>query len=182
MNYDNRVNKKGCVGCAIICLLVIGGIVTLGVIYRAQITDFWCSFNGDDNTPENIAEYIKMCNEYRLEDGFDPLIFTDDLNKNAYQRVKEIQNYFSHYSPGGYNTHLAENIVMDSNGISTSGALYEWQHSWGHRVNLHSGKYSGFAIEDGYAVQLFSDYPTIDGVPQLPPGIYWDDSPSQFNY
>ena len=38
-----------------------------------------------------------------------------------------------------------------------------------------SYKYTGYAIGGGYAVQLFTEYPTINGEPQLPPSWYWDD-------
>ena len=34
-------------------------------------------------------------------------------------------------------------------------------------------KYTGYAIGDGYAVQVFTEYPIIDGEPQLPPGWHW---------
>jgi uncharacterized protein YkwD len=158
---------------------MIAGLIGLGMEYKTQITAWWQSFDGDDNTPENIAEYIELCNAYRQECGLEPLVFTDDLNRNAYERVKEIQKIFSHNSPGKYNEHLAENIVKGNN-LTISESLWEWQNSYSHDVNLMGGKYSGYAIEDGCAVQLFSDYITIDGVPQLPPGMEWNNSPSPF--
>jgi uncharacterized protein YkwD len=123
--------------------------------------------------PTDINDYITRFNEYRQVQGCAPLSFTDDLNKIAALRLKEIQITFSHDSKGNYNNHLAENIVMGIH--SNQAALDCWQGSPGHNANmLDKGyRYTGYAIGGGYAVQVFTEYQTINGEPQLPPGWYW---------
>lgn len=122
-----------------------------------------------------LSDYVTRFNEYRKSQGCAPLTFTEDLNRIAALRLIEIQEYFSHYSKGNYGQHLGENIVM---GIySNQAALECWQESPGHNANMldRSYKYTGYAIGGGYAVQVFSEYETINGEPQLPPGWYWVD-------
>ena len=105
------------------------------------------------------------------------LIFTDDLNKVAELRAGEIRTDFSHHSLGGYNLDLGENIAMQTFFLSDLGAFNLWCNSPGHRANMldDSYEYTGYANRHGYAVQLFSQFETINGVPQLPPGWYWDE-------
>jgi uncharacterized protein YkwD len=64
---------------------------------------------------------------------------------------------------------------MSTGFLSNSDALASWQNSPGHNANMldSSYRYTGYAIGNGYAVQVFTEYPTIDGEPQLPPGWYW---------
>jgi len=125
----------------------------------------------------SIEDYAIKFNQYRQSKGLKILTFTDDLNRVAELRLKELPTDFSHYSEGNYNNHLAENIVMSTGGLSNSDALRLWQNSLGHNANMldSSYKYTGYAIGNGYAVQLFSEFPTLNGEPQLPPGWYWDE-------
>lgn len=106
-------------------------------------------------SPEKeTVQYQTIFNEYRNGHGLDPLTFTDDLNRIAVMRLKEIKNDFSHDSLGHYNYLLAENIAR---GISnSSSALNGWDNSIYHRQNMQGNfKYTGYAFENGYAVQLF---------------------------
>jgi uncharacterized protein YkwD/ribosomal protein L37AE/L43A len=123
----------------------------------------------------SVADYANKFNQYRQSKGLPPLEFTDDLNRVAELRLKELHTDFSHNSAGGYNRHLAENIAESTGFLSNSDALKMWQNSPGHNANMLNGgyKYTGYAIGDGYAVQVFTEYPTINGEPQLPPGWYW---------
>jgi hypothetical protein len=34
-------------------------------------------------------------------------------------------------------------------------------------------KYTGYAAGGGYAVQVFTEWNTVNGIPQLPPGWYF---------
>jgi len=131
----------------------------------------------DDSWDTSVADYASEFNRYRQAKGLNPLKFTDDLNRLAELRLKELHTSFSHNSPGKYNEHLAENIAMSTSFLSNSDALDMWQNSPGHNANMldNGYKYTGYAIGDGYAVQLFTEYTTINGKPQLPPGWYWDD-------
>jgi uncharacterized protein YkwD len=129
----------------------------------------------DTKTPEQqIAEYETLFNQYRADNGKEPLIFTDDLNKCAALRLEEIKVNFSHDSAGDITSHVAENLVK---GIKNNKeALLCWIDSPGHKYNLKADyKYTGYAIGRGYAVQLFSDYVTINGTAQLPEGYEWLD-------
>jgi len=127
-------------------------------------------------TSTTIANYELIFNEYRQANGCSPLIFTDDLNRVAAQRLKEIQVEFRHPTQQEKpNWHLGEIIVM---GIrNNQEALECWQGSLGHNANMldASYKYTGYAIGNGYAVQVFTEWETINGVPQLPAGWYWPD-------
>lgn len=122
----------------------------------------------DDRTA--ISTYAVIFNEYRQSKGLPPLVFTDDLNKIAAQRVEEIKKDFGHKSQ--LNSYLAENIAK---GISDNGdALDIWKNSPPHNKNL-LGHYvnTGYCNRDGYSVQVFSSWDTINGIPQLPPGWYF---------
>jgi uncharacterized protein YkwD len=122
-----------------------------------------------------LNDFVTIFNDYRRSQGLGPLIFTDDLNRVAELRLAELKTDFSHYSRGGYNLHLGENIVEGV--YSNEAAFYCWQGSPGHNANMLDSEYvyTGYAIGGGYAVQVFSEYTTINGVPQLPPGWYWSD-------
>jgi len=125
-----------------------------------------------------ITDYADMLNNYRLSHGLAPLVFTDDLNRIAELRLGEIQKDYGHSSAGGYNHHLSENINMVSFGpLSNNIAFASWKSSPGHNANMLDprNRYTGYAIGGGCAVQVFSEYPTVNGEPQLPPGWYWDD-------
>ncbi len=123
------------------------------------------------NTDTN--DYIDRFNQYRQSKGLTPLVFNKDLNRIATLRLDEIKKDFSHNSKGGYNNHLAENIVM---GVSNNQEALEcWQDSPGHNANMldASYKYTGYAIGGGYAVQVFTEWETVNGEPQLPPGWHF---------
>lgn len=127
----------------------------------------------ESKTPEQqIAEYATLFNQYRADHGLSPLEFTDDLNRLASLRLDEIKKDFSHDSAGRYKNHIGENLVK---GIKNNEeALICWDNSPGHQYNLLVDyKYTGYATDDGYAVQLFSYYITVNGIPQLPEGYYW---------
>jgi uncharacterized protein YkwD len=128
--------------------------------------------------PTQIINFEALFNEYRLSSGLSPLEFTDDLNRIAKLRLAEIQVNYSHFSTGGYNKHLAENINMiSSRYLSDTSAFNSWISSSGHRANIlnPSFRYTGYANGGGYAIQVFSEYITINGEPQLPAGWYWND-------
>ena len=127
----------------------------------------------EPTTPIPSESYETLFNNYRRQHGLSPLTFTEDLNRIAELRVQEIQVNFSHEGIKEY--HLAENIVM---GVwSDQEALDCWDGSPGHRANMldASYKYTGYAFDSGYAVQVFTEWPTTDGYPQLPPGWYWSE-------
>jgi uncharacterized protein YkwD len=117
--------------------------------------------------------YAVIFNQYRQTSGKLPLIFTDDLNKIATLRLDEIRMSYNHQSIGGYNKYLAENIVKGSN--SNQESLTAWENSPGHNANMLDSdyKYTGYAAGGGYAVQVFTEWNTINGIPQLPPGWYF---------
>jgi uncharacterized protein YkwD len=131
----------------------------------------------DDSWDTSVDDYANKFNQYRRSKGLTSLQFTNDLNQLAELRLKELYKSYNHYSAGKYNEHLAENIVMSTGLLSNTDALVTWQNSPGHNENMlkSSYKYTGYAIGNGYAVQLFTEYPTINGKPQLPPGWHWAD-------
>ena len=128
-----------------------------------------------------VNDYAKMFNQFRQSNGLQPLMFTDDLNRIAALRLQELKTDYSHHSAGNYNQHLGENIAMSTGALNDSSALNMWENSSGHRANMLDStyRYTGYAIYDGgfwggaYAVQVFSEFDTVNGVPRLPPGWYW---------
>lgn len=132
-------------------------------------------------TTATVNDYAKMFNQFRQSNGLQPLMFTDDLNRIAALRLQELKTDYSHHSAGNYNQHLGENIAMSTGALNNSSALNMWENSPGHRANMLDStyRYTGYAIYDGgfwggaYAVQVFSEFETVNGVPQLPPGWYW---------
>lgn len=137
--------------------------------------------SSEDSTspPDLITDvaYEEIYNQFRQENGLQSLVFTDDLNRVAALRVEEIKSEFSHHSEGNYNLHLGENIAMSTGFLSDAGAFNMWENSSGHRANMLDSNYiyTGYANDSRYAVQVFSQFNTINGVPQLPPGWYWDE-------
>lgn len=144
-------------------------IITIPTIITTKTT----TTNTDNNT--SVENYAIIFNEYRQSKGCSPLIFTNDLNKIAQLRLLEIKVNYNHNSIGGYNKHLAENIIKGS--YSNVVSLKCWENSSGHNANMLNNSYknTGYAAGNGYAVQVFSSYDTINGEPQLPPGWYFDD-------
>ena len=166
----------------VLIVLTFGGVSPFGE-WKENIFNKWSDFRDDNIKRSSMYEqdtntnYEALFNQYRETKGLSPLEFTKDLNQVAKLRLEELYTDYSHYSKGGYNKHLAENIVMSTRSLSDSGALSSWQKSPGHNTNmLDSGyKYTGYAIGGGYAVQVFTEYDTVDGVPQLPFGWRWND-------
>jgi len=105
-------------------------------------------------------EYTILFNEFRSENGRQPLVFDAELNQLAAQRAIEISQPggFSHEGIEKYN--LGENIAMMAYASDSPGDLIElWADSPGHRSNMLLSSYhrTGFAKNGKYAVQLF-DY------------------------
>jgi len=160
----------------LLCLLIIG------MIWLVLINVYSLTFDGSFYPMGLVIvlaeySYVGIFNQYRQGNGLEPLVFTDDLNRIAVLRLAEIQKDFSHASAGGYNRHLGENIAMSTGYLSNKQALKMWENSPGHNANMLDSdyKYTGYALENGYAVQVFASYPTINGEPQLPDGWYWVD-------
>lgn len=120
------------------------------------ISGWWQSISTAIVGSTDVADYIKIYNDYRVSQGCQPLIFTDELNNIASLRLSEIKMYFSHYSYGNYNAYLGENIASGVN--NNQHALDVWKNSFLHNANMLDMRYNytGYAIGDGYAVQVFS--------------------------
>ena len=103
-------------------------------------------------------EYAVLFNEFRSENGRQPLVFDPELNQLAAQRAIEISQPggFSHEGIMKYN--LGENIAMMAYSSDSPTSLIElWADSPGHRSNMLSSSYyrTGFAKNGKYAVQIF---------------------------
>lgn len=111
----------------------------------------------------------RLVNEYRAENGLEPLTISADLSVKARVKSRDMleNNYFSHNSPTygspfalmktlgiTYRT-AAENIAM---GYTTAEAVVSaWMNSPGHRANILSSNYTSMGIGhvDGYWTQWF---------------------------
>jgi glucan phosphoethanolaminetransferase (alkaline phosphatase superfamily) len=103
-------------------------------------------------------DYVVLFNEFRSENGRQPLVFDSTLNELATKRALEISQpgNFSHKGIERYN--LGENIAMMAYSSDTASDLIElWASSPGHRSNMLSYSYhrTGFAKNGKYAVQIF---------------------------
>lgn len=148
--------------------------------YYNEANSIWNDNVGTGNSENGAVidvsfEYI--FNTFREANALQPLVFTDDLNRVATLRLGEIKVNFRHESIGEYNLHLGENIAMRTGYLSDSQAFAMWENSFGHKANMvdSSYQYTGYANGNGYAIQVFSQFETIDGVPLLPPDWYWVD-------
>lgn len=123
----------------------------------------------------DTVDYANKFNQYRESQGLKPLKFTTDLNRIAELRLLELMMDYSHDSIGNYNKYLAENILMGMHDNLTG--LKCWQESALHRLNMLNSDYinTGYASNGYYAVQVFSEFDTVDGLPQLPPGWYFNE-------
>lgn len=152
---------------------------TTSNITKSTATPLTSTIKSPSQTPsstiDKVNDFAIRFNQYRQSKGCAPLVFTDDLNRIAALRLAEIKENYSHNSKGGYNNHLAENIAMSTGFLSNQDALVMWENSPGHNANMldTSYKYTGYAIGGGYAVQVFSEWETINGEPQLPPGWFF---------
>jgi len=103
-------------------------------------------------------DYVSLFNEFRSENGKQPLVFDATLNKIAAERAIEISEpgNFSHEGIKKYN--LGENIAMMAYSSDSAGDLIElWASSPGHRSNMLLSSYhrTGFAKNGRCAVQVF---------------------------
>ncbi len=144
--------------------------------YKDSLVAKWNNLSEEQDKQQVDNDYANKFNQFRQLNGLQPLIFIDDLNRVATLRLQELYTNFSHSSVGGYNKHLAENINTISTGsLSNTSAFTSWQNSPGHNANMldPNYKYTGYANGNGYAVQVFTKWITINGEPQLPPGYYF---------
>ncbi len=166
-----------------ICLFLVfsfAGVSPLST-YKDTLITKWGDYQAEQELEQqkliSVDGFAVLFNEHRQSYGLSVLTFTDDLNKRASLRLSELELDYSHNSLGNYNLHLAENINWASYTLDNNEVFLSWKASPGHNANMlnASYKYTGYAIGGGYAVQLFSEYPTVNGEPQLPSGWHWDD-------
>lgn len=103
-------------------------------------------------------DYVVLFNEFRSENGRQPLVFDTALNELAAERAIEISQpgNFSHAGIKKYN--FGENIAMMAYSSDSASDLIElWASSPGHRSNMLMSSYyrTGFAKNGKYAVQIF---------------------------
>jgi uncharacterized protein YkwD len=109
-------------------------------------------------TPTVSQTYETIFNNFRRQNGLQPLIFDPLLNSIAASRAVEISKDFSHAGINKYGN-LGENIAMSTGGyLSDEEALRLWEDSPGHRANMLDPNYTrtGYANIKGYASQVFA--------------------------
>ena len=110
--------------------------------------------------PDKIIEYT---NEYRLQNGREPLVLNDDLTQAALSKAQDMfaDNYWAHISPdgtepwyfiaqSGYNySHAGENLARDF--TNPQSVVDAWINSPSHRKNIIEDDFSeiGVAVVDG---------------------------------
>ena len=110
--------------------------------------------------PDKIIEYT---NEYRLQNGKEPLVLNDDLTQAALSKAQDMfaDNYWAHISPdgtepwyfiaqSGYSySHAGENLARDF--TNPQSVVDAWINSPSHRKNIIEDDFSeiGVAVVDG---------------------------------
>ena len=113
---------------------------------------------------ENFAqEVLYLVNVERTKVGLKPLKLSDDMNRFADVRAKELPTLFSHTRPGGSSCftavkvsyhYVGENIAA---GQSTPEEVVEgWMNSQGHRENILNPNYTQLGV--GYTYAPNTDY------------------------
>lgn len=118
--------------------------------------------SGKSTTDKEELELVRLTNAYRMEMGLMPVRLDERLVQAARGHSQEMANlgYFGHESPtpgrkspgdraklAGYRSgSVAENIAMNSGGITAAASFHMWYNSAGHHRNILGG---GFAIGVG---------------------------------
>ena len=107
---------------------------------------------------EFYKDYVVLFNEFRSDNGRQPLVFDPALNELAAERAIEISQpgNFTHEGIKKYN--FGENIAMMAYSSDSASDLIElWANSPGHRSNMLLSSYyrTGFAKNGKYVVQIF---------------------------
>ncbi len=126
-----------------------------------------CDNTGSIDSEE--LQLLRLINNYRTQNGHQPLIFSHDLNRSAAWKAQDIaaNDYFAHDdTPIGrpwtarirdcgytFNTYLGENIAGGD--PTAAGALSIWQHSPSHNALLLDDNFRAVGIgrahnADGY--------------------------------
>jgi uncharacterized protein YkwD len=148
-------------------LIIILAIIFIAFNWNAITTTISKSYHDtrEKLLPTSTEHYATIFNDYRKSEGLPEMTFTGDLNSIAQKRLDELHDDYSHNSAGGYNDWVGE-IITDY-ARSNSEVLRIWQNSPGHYSFLISEKYkfTGYACDGCYAVQVFSEWRTLNGYP-----------------
>lgn len=119
--------------------------------------------NGNTSIAEGVfgdsSSFINRLNAYRQENGLNAVREDSKLNRLAALRAEEEarrfirSGNFGHYSEGGYNEDLGENVAMWNYSVNgsyptlDSTSLDDWKNSTGHNRNLlhNEAKNGGYA-------------------------------------
>ena len=128
--------------------------------------------NGQEGEKSYVEQVVALVNIERAKAGLPALTMSEDLNRAAQIRAKEIVQSFSHTRPNG----SSFSSVLKENGISYRGAgeniawgqrtpeavVNAWMNSAGHRANILNKNYTTIGVGyylDGttpYWAQLFT--------------------------
>ena len=128
--------------------------------------------NGQEAEKSYVEQVVALVNIERAKAGLPALTMSEDLNRAAQIRAKEIVQSFSHTRPNG----SSFSSVLKENGISYRGAgeniawgqrtpeavVNAWMNSAGHRANILNKNYTTIGVGyylDGttpYWAQLFT--------------------------
>jgi len=122
-----------------------------------------CSLIADPKSPIHEAMYNDL-NQYRIENGLQPLLYSQTLETAAENHVKDLwgRNFFSHINPDGLDpgdrairvgfchSYVGENIAAGQN--STAHVLQAWIDSPTHNANMLEPNYAyvgmGYSVDD----------------------------------
>lgn len=122
--------------------------------------------NNNSNKPSNnnvsvatyrrdiASQYVKRINDYRAENGLPALQVTDEAQKEADMRVKQIVDNYGHNSSYGFGENIGKNVA----GFDFVEA---WKNSWSHKNAMLREQNTAMAVsiyeKDGwwYAVTSF---------------------------
>ncbi len=156
-------------------------IVALGLVAAAwlarphAVAGPNCTVDASIDTEE--AEFLRLINEHRQQNGLSPLALSDTLSRAAAWKSEDMaaNGYFAHddtpigrtwtqrLSDCGYTfgTWLGENVAAGN--ASAAGTFQQWRNSPGHNANMLSANFAAIGIGRAYgASSQYGWYWTTD--------------------
>lgn len=138
--------------------------VSIGTVLSVRAID------SSDYAPNlQEKELLNLINDYRTQNGLDPLVLSQTLGASAHHKSMEMaeNNYFSHnmldgssafdnMKAHGYTayTYLGENIAAGN--VDALGTFNQWKNSAGHNAIMLSSNYVVAGV--GYAFNIGATY------------------------
>jgi len=131
-----------------------------------------------DDQPAEVAEFVSLMNDHRVDLGLAPLEWNTALGNVALAHSQDMRDrdFFAHTNPDGDSPfdrmsaagisyrRAGENIAA---GYRTGEAVFTgWINSDGHRANIENASYThhgvGYVADENYWTHVFATDPTVE--------------------